>query len=368
MERIQYLMSLLTENYNDAQEISPQLHKEISEDDMFPIKITLTQINQTQFVTSVPVFSETSSDLDKQVERLQPRQQTPMLWNPYLRLPWMLPQRDTFMAEPLQAPNPAEQTAQMDNPDGTIKQNPKKPDEQKYTWTENIHIEFPSIILCRKPSDELSQAFFTAIKNYEKELIDFTDNHIEIRRTYINIIDWLDSIKNQEGQNLQNAHPLFNFTVYNIQFNQIPDFILNSIDEEQKEKLIHIINLSRRYSWMNSLYFEYRKCLPTIFRENLLISYSAPIPLQMESPSRPSLQAEQLSDIDILYELSIHTSPFASSFKQSYPIKIFRQSYVDWNDFTLNDLKVRYEPEWSEALQFLQQLILQNRTHLDVSF
>ena len=136
--------------------------------------------------------------------------------------------------------------------------------------------------------------------------------------------------------------------------------------DEQKEKLLRIINLSRKYSWMYNLHFEYRKCLPKVFREHLLVSYSAPAPLLAETPN-PASQNEKPSDIDLLYEFSIHTPPFASSFKQSYPLRIFRQSYADWDDFTSNDLKNRYEPEGSETLQFLKQFILQNRTYLDVS-
>lgn len=366
LERIQQLILLTNENQNKIQKITPPLHPEISGNNMFVIKTTLTQINQINFIAGKPVFSESPSDLERQVEKLQPQQQNPMLWNPYLRLPWTLPQRDNFLDKLAQEPTQnTEQAASRFHPNR--KKENIQPDSQQYIWTENIHIEFPTIILCRKPADELSQSFFTAFKNYEKELVDFTNNHIEIRHIYINIMEWLDSIRNQEGQNLPNTHPLFNFAVYNIQFNQIPDFILNSMTDEQKEKLLRIINLSRKYSWMYNLHFEYRKCLPKVFREHLLVSYSAPAPLLAETPN-PASQNEKPSDIDLLYEFSIHTPPFASSFKQSYPLRIFRQSYADWDDFTSNDLKNRYEPEGSETLQFLKQFILQNRTYLDVSF
>ena len=367
LERIQYLMPLVLESQNDTQKIKPQLHPEISRDNTFPINITLTQINQTNFIAGKPVFSETPSDLERQVEKLQPQQQNPMLWNPYLRLPWMLPQRDSFLDKLAQEPTQnTEQTASHVHSNKEEGYRLYQSDSQKYIWTENIHIEFPTIILCRKPSDELSQAFLSTFKNYEKELVNFTNKHVEIRNIYVNTMEWLDSVKNQEGQNLPNAHPLFNFAVYNIQFNQIPDFILNSMTDEQKEKLAHIIKLSRKYSWMYNLHFEYRKCLPKVFREHLLISYSAPAPLLTDTSNSAS-QNDKLSDIDLLYEFSTHTPPFASSFKQSYPIRIFRQSYADWGDFTSNDLKNRYEPEWSEILQFLRQFILQNRTYLDVS-
>lgn len=369
LERIQYLLSLTTENQENTQKITPHLHAEISGKNMFPIKITLTQINQTQFIAGKPIFSnQTPSDLDKQVEKLQPQQQTSMLWNPYLRLPWMLPTREPFLGQMTQAPAPNEQTTEAFPPNGEKEQTLQWPNEHKHVWTENIHIEFPAIILCRKPADELSQAFFTAFKNDEKELINFTNNHTEIRQIYINIMEWLDSIRNQEGQNLPHTHPLFNFAVYHVQWNQIPDFILESITAEQKEKLTHLINLSKRYSWTYNLHFEYRKCLPKVFRENLLISYSAPAPLQTETSFGSSPQNEKLFDIDLLYEFSVHTPPFASFLKKSYPIKIFRQSSTDWDDFTVNDMRNRYEPEWRKTLQFLRQFILQNRTYLDVSF
>ena len=368
MARIQHLMPLVIENQNEIQKMTPPLHPEISKYNMFGIQTTFTQMSQTNFIAGKPVFSETPSDLERQVEQLQPQKQNPMLWNPYLHLPWMLPQRDTFLDKLVQEPiQDTEQTAHSFQPIKEKDLRLYQSGNQQYFWTENIHIEFPSVILCRKPADELSQAFFTTFKDHAKELVDFTNKFMEIRNIYEHIMEWLDSVKNQEGQNLPNIHPLFNFAVYNIQWNQMPDFILNSMTDEQKEKLTHIINLSRKYSWMYNLHFEYRKCLPKVFREHLLISYSAPTPLQTTDSSKPFPQIEKLSNIDILYEFSIHTPPFASSFKQSYPIRILQQSYAKGDDFTSNDLKNRYEPEWSETLQFLRQFILKNRAYLDVS-
>ena len=362
LERIQQLIPLLIENQNKIQKITPPLHPEIEKHNMFTIKTTLTHINQTNFITGRSVFSEMPSDLERQVEQLQPQQQNPMLWNPYLHIPWMLPQRENFLDKLTQkSAQNTEQAVDHFYPSKEEEHRLHQFGSQQYIWTENIHIEFPTLILCRKPSDELSQTFFSIFKNHETELVNFTNNHIEIREIYVNIMEWLDSVKNQEGQNLPNTHPLFNFAVYNIQWNQIPDFILNSMTDEQKENLAHIINLSRKYSWMYNLHFEYRKCLPKTFREHLLISYSTPSPLLTTDPSQHFPQAEKLSDIDLLYEFSIHTPPFASSFKKSYPIRIFRQSYADWDDFTSNDLTKRYEPEWNNTLQFLKQFILQNR-------
>ena len=147
---------------------------------------------------------------------------------------------------------------------------------------------------------------------------------------------------------------------------QIPDFILNSMTLEQKESFTHIMNLIRKYTWMKNLYFEYRKCLPQIFREHIWISYTAPAPFNEENPKNRVQQA--LPNIDISYELSSYTPHYLSSLKQSTPLRTLQESSVPWNNFNSNNIKNNYESEWSNTLQFLQHFISQKREYLHVSF
>ena len=363
LERIQYLMSLIIENQSDMQHITPQLHSEMKSENTFPIKVTSTKINQIQSITNKPLLSdETFSDLDQHVTKIQPQRQMPMLWNPIF--PWTLPQQNLFTDRSVHAPANTNQETEIVNPGTIVEQTHRKPVEQKQIWKETIHIEFPSIVICRQPADEISQELHKAFLHYASEISDFTDSHPDIVRIYVNIVEWKDSVRNQGVQSLQSSYSLFDFSSYSAHFSQIPDFITNNLTSEQKESLAQIINLSSKHFRMYNLHFEYRKCLPKVFQEYLLISYSAPTPSQADTHSPPA----PLSDIDLLYKLSVHTPLFASSVKQSYPLRMFRQSHIDWDDFSENDMRSRYEPEWDNTLQFLKNLILQNRNYLNVSF
>lgn len=372
MERIQYLMSLLMENTGNIQKIAPRMHPEVSSQQMFPMRTTVTQITQTPSITGKPVLPDDRlSDLDKQVKQLQPQQQMPMLWNPYFFLPLTPSERDLISQRSFHTPEAQGIKIDTLNVDSTMNQKPKQSFEEEYVWTETFHIEFPAISVCKKPADEMSKLFQTTFKNYQVAIVEFTDSHTDMELIYVDIMEWLDSIRNQNGYNLQNTHPFFDVTAFSAQLNQIPDFIMDGMTPEQKENFNHMMDLIRKYIWMYNLYFEYRKCLPTLFREHLLFSYSVPVPLEI-TPDSQRLSEDNLdislSDINFLYEFSAYTAPFVSPFKQNYPLRLFRQNNVSWNDFTSNDLRSRYEPEWQNTLEFLKYFISRNRMHLDVSF
>ncbi|MDE0150895.1 MAG: hypothetical protein OXK80_00140 [Bdellovibrionales bacterium] len=346
LERIEYLMSLLL-NTSNAQDVKPNVHSEISSQQMSPIRITLTQITQTPTITSNLIESENiPSDLDTQVKQLQSqRQQTPIFWNPYFFFPSAGFDRNLLLQNSPRTP-PRNQIETIDtlNVDSTTDQQPRQSFEEEYIWTETFQIEFPAIVLCRTSADDMSRLFFRTLKKYEDEIIEFTNQNLGMEQIYIDIMEWLDSIRNQNGYHLQNSHPIFDVTSYSVQLNQVPDFILDGMTTEQEEKFKDMMNFVRKYVWMYNLHFEYRKCLPTAFREHLLLSYSVPAPLEMgEDPEKP---VEDYLDINLFYEFSTYTSPFASAFKQNYPLYVLQQNNVSWNDFESNELRNRYEANW----------------------
>lgn len=348
LERIEYLMSLLL-NTSNIQDVKPSAHSEISSQQMFPIRITLAQITQTPTITSSLAEAENiPSDLDTQIKQLQSqRQQTPMFWNPYFFFPPADLDRDLILQGSSRTP-PQNQSAAIDtlNADSTTDQQPRQSFAEEYIWTETFQIEFPAIVVCRASTDDISRLLFKALKQYEYELTEFTDQNADMEQIYTDIMEWLDSIRNQNGYNLQNTHPIFDVTSYSVQLNQTPNFILNGMTAEQKEKFTDMMSLVRKYAWMYNLHFEYRKCLPTAFREHLLLSYSASTPLEMTLD--PEKSTENHLDINIFYEFSAYTPPFASPFKQSYPLQVLQQNNVSWNDFESNELRSRYEVNWVE--------------------
>ncbi len=363
LERIEYLMSLLVESSNDVKNIKPDAHPILQDPDLSLIKTPFfTHMNQTQAILSrsIPSDSELST-LEEQIKKLQPQSKFPMFLNPYLGL--SLPIKDINLENSSDIPENTEQNITTINIDSTPEENSK----QEQVWTETVHIEFPAIFVCTRPDNEMARTFSAASKVYENTLADFISSHADMDFIYTNIMEWIDLVNNQDGQNLQNSHPILDLTTYNMNVNQIPDFILNSMTVEQKESFTHTMNLARKYTWMQNLYFEYRKCFPQVFREHIWISYTAPVPFTTEENPNNTLQ-QTLSDIDILYEFSSYTAPFASSFKQSIPLRILQESNVHWNDFTSNDIRNRYEPKWNNTLQFLQHFISRNRKYLDVSF
>ena len=381
LERIQYLMSLLLENPDELQTITPDAHPELQAKGGIRIKSSFTHMNRIHSILSRPTPSDSEpSYLEKQIQQLQlelqQQSQAPIFWNPYLAQPLQgIPiEKQLNIAEEKALEN-TEQEIEIASVDLQPTKKQKKTSDKEYIWVETFHIEFPSTTLCKKSFDEISTAIFTAFKTYENVLTDFINNHKDMDFIYTNIIEWLDSIHNQSEQTSQNRHPIAsNLTTYNMSIDQIPDFILNAMTSAQQESFTYMMNLVRKYTWMQNLYFEYRKCAPQIFQEQIWISYSAPAPFNVAVDPHNALPPNStentdisLSDINILYELSIQTPPFASSFKQSYPIRIFRQSNVNWNDFTENDIRKRYEPQWDNLLQFLQDFISRNRTYLDVS-
>ena len=397
LERMQYLMSALLNNQDGIQNIKTRMHPEISSQQMFPIRTTPTQITLTPSITSKPVLpGDKSPHLDKEIEQLQAQQKTSTLWNPFFFLLPPLPERDIILQRPSHTSENQEIIDTL-NVDSSDAQQPRPSFAEEYVWTETLQIEFPAIIVCKQPADEMSNLFFTTLKKYEAELVEFTDNHIDMETVYMDIMEWLDSIRNQNGNNLQNTHPVFEIITYSTQLNQIPDFIMNGMTPEQKENFDHMMNLVKKYSWMYNLRFEYRACLPTAFRERLLFSYSVPVPLEITLDSQTLSEDHldiRLSDINIFYELSAYTSSFVSPFKQSYPLRVFRQNNVSWNDFTSNELRNRYEANWVEdkkckedkankekeecgkipesywntTLEFLKNFISKNRMYLNVSF
>jgi len=373
--RAQHLMSSLMDILKDNQDISsPPIHPEIPSKHMYPIRITLTQITQKISITGKPVLPDDKlSYLDRQIERLQPRRQQIQQLNSYFFLPMFIPipsERTPILQGSFHT-SETQEIANILNIDSTTDQKPKQSFKEEYIWTETFQVEFPSVLLCKKHKDERSKLFYTTFKNYEAAIAEFTDSHTDIKLLYINIMEWLDSIRNQNGYNLQDTRFVFNFIAFSTQLNQIPDFITSSMTPEQTENFNHMVDLIRRYMWMYNLYFEYRKCLPVVFREHLLFSYSVPVPLEITPDSR-RLSGENLnislSDINLLYEFSAYTAPFVSSAKQSYPLHLFRQKNVSWNDFISNNNRSRYEPNWQNIIEFLKHWISTKRMHLNVSF
>lgn len=374
IDRIQYLMSLLSKDVGEIDAIKPDPHPILrSMEDMFLIRTTYAKINQTQSILNRS--EDKSSNLKKQITKLQSQSPPPLLWNPLFNIPIPNIVIDT---KPNTVEEDKQETLILDSDPKTLQQS-KNRSEQTPVWTETLHIEFPSTTACRKPGNEMTQALHKSINHYEREMADFADNHLDLESLYIQIMKWFDSINNQNGHNLQNSHPLLDWVTYTTQLNQVPEFLFNDMTPEQQESFTHMIDLIRRYSWALNLYFEYRRCIPTIFREHIFLSYTAPIPFTIETDSVRA----HLSDINILYEFSSHTPTFLSSFKQSYPLRILRQNNLSGRNFISNDLRNRYETnwvkegrsneavpvsKWNTTLNFLENFISRNRRYLNVSF
>ena len=378
LERIQYLMSLLL-SHTKIEDVKPRMHSEITSRNKFPIfgtRVTLSQMNKTPIITTHPEQLENiSSKMD--IQKIQSQGQTPILWNPY-------PFLNIKKSPQTPSQDQSEKTDTV-NLDPTTDEQAEPFVEEDSIWTETFHIEFPAIVLCRKTSDDTATLFLKTSKQYEYELTKFVEQNIDIEEIYIHVIEWMDSIRNQNGYNLQNTHSLFNFTSYSVQLSQIPDFIIDSMTIEQKEKFMTMMELIKKYMWMYNLYFEYRQCLPTAFREHLFLSYSTATPFQIKSDFNKS--SEHHLNISVFYEFSAYTPSFVSPFKQSQPLHVFQQNTVNWNDFESNELRKKYEGRWGEkckknkeecnkiheskwntTLEFLKTFISKNRTYLNVSF
>ena len=359
MERIEYLMSLLLTNSNNTADITPQAHPALREKNLFFVKTTLTHINQKRSLSSRPPQEEDEeySQTEKQIKQFQSQPQHSVFLNPYLGFAPPL-------AEPPSKPPISSEDAEDSPPDITavnLYDAPEGTRSKEHLWTETIHIEFPSIVLCKQPMDSTAKIFAGALKIYENAVTDFANNNTDTDLLYTDTMKWIHLEKNQEGQSLQNSHSTFDTAVYNVNIHQIPDFILSGMTSEQRNSFTYMMNLVRKYIWMKNLYFEYRKCLPQIFREHIRLSYTAPTPFDKES-------FEVSPGVGISYELSSYTPPFASSFKQNTPLRSLQESHIQWDNFHSNNIRNKYESEWISTLQFLQNFISQKRTYLNVSF
>ncbi len=350
MERIEYLVSLLSKNLDNIADINPRVHPALYEEGLFLVKAAFAHVRQTRSLSGRPLKTDDKehSQMEKQIKKFQTQPQRSIFVNPYLG--FLAPIEESSLEQPPPASNEGiENSPPVDITAVNLYSTPEETDQKEYFWTETFHIEFPSIVVCVQPVDTAAKTFSSVLKIYENAVTDFADNSAHTDLLYTNIMKWLHLEKNQEGLNLQNSHPTFDLASYNMDISSIPEFVLNSMTLEQKDSLTHMMHLVRKYIWMKNLYFEYRKCLPQIFREHIWLSYTASAPLNEENAEAPP-------SVDVSYELASYTPHFSSSFKQNTPLRSLQESNIQWNNFHSNSARSKYESEWAVIFNFYKTL------------
>ena len=154
-------------------------------------------MNQTQSLLSrpIPSSSEKPSQMEKQIKKFRPQPQDSMFLNPYFG--FLMPIPEASMEKP--SSDKVEDT-EPEVIAANLYSKPKETTQKENLWTEAFHIEFPSVVVCKQPSDSTTKTFSAVLKIYENAVTDFVNSHNDIDFLYINIMKWINLNKTKTGK------------------------------------------------------------------------------------------------------------------------------------------------------------------------
>ena len=235
------------------------------------------------------------------------------------------------------------------------------PDNEMNLNTKTVSIDFPTFILCPEANEDMNPSWGKYYNGIHNRTVKYIEKNTQTLSLYLSVLDFYNISQGQNPNLIPTANRVIYSFPYGFEYENIPLPLLSRLPETEKESLFQWIQQIKKFTFARILFGGHTGCLPNIFQETLLISYTDILPKPITPASASQKETSKIEDFSPFFEIQYSLSEYpirSLALENSIQSISYHKSAIYLKESIENDFLENQHPEFFRIEQPLSKIVL----------